>query len=94
MMGRVKTLTEAGGGDLLSLLDARMKRIAAETFRELAVAPDVGAVKVKTAARLLDMTEHRVRQMIREGRLRAVNPTPHTVRVPLAEIRRFQEGEQ
>ncbi len=86
---------EAGGDDtILAALDARMKRIAVETFRAMAPVSDVGAVKVKTAARLLDMTEHRIRQLIREGRLRAINPTPNTLRIPLAEIRRFEEGEQ
>jgi hypothetical protein len=71
-----------------------MKRIAAETFRELAGASDVGAVKVSTAARLLDMNQYRVRQLIKEGRLKAINPTPHTVRIPLSEIRLFQEGQK
>lgn len=86
---------EAGGDDsILAALDSRMGKIAAETFRELAPAHDVGAVKVATAAKLLDMSEFRVRQLVKEGRLQAVNPTPHTIRIPVSEIRRFEEGKQ
>lgn len=53
----------------------------------------VGAVKVKTAAKLLDMTEWRVRRLINEGRLGVVHPTPKTIRIPLSSISRFLEGE-
>lgn len=82
------------GGDVLAPLDERMRRIARETFRSMSETGDVGCVKVKTAAKLLDMSEYRVRQLIREGRLKVVRPTPKTVRIPLAEIRRFMEGER
>jgi excisionase family DNA binding protein len=53
----------------------------------------VGAVKVKTACELLDMNESRVRQLIRDGRLKVIRPTPQTIRIPLSEIRRFTEEE-
>ena len=95
-MGKVKALTveEEGGGDILILLDERVRRIAEEVVRRHATSGDVGAVKVKTAARLLDMSEYRVRQLIRERKLKAIYPTPNTLRISLSEIRSFQEGEQ
>lgn len=80
------------GGDILTLLDERVRRIAEEVVRRHATGGDVGAVKVKTAARLLDMSEYRVRQLIREGKLKAIYPTPNTIRIALSEIRNFQEG--
>lgn len=51
-MGGPKTSTVEGGGDdaVLALLDARMRRIAEETFRQMALANDVGAVRSKTSA--------------------------------------------
>lgn len=82
------------GDDILNALDARMKRIAEETFRQMSVPSDVGAVKVKTAAQKLDLSEFRVRQLIREGKLNAVRPTPNRVLVPLSEIRRYLEGQK
>jgi hypothetical protein len=98
---RVKTRTtsvpavEGGGDDLiLAALDARMRKIAAETFCAMAPPADVGAVKVRTAARMLDMSEFRVRELVRGGKLKAVRPTPNTLRVPLAEIRRYLEEEK
>jgi hypothetical protein len=80
--------------DILSLFDERMRRVAEEVFHTLAVKNNVGCVKVATATELLDMSEFRVRQLIREGKLKVVHPTPNTIRIPLAEIRRFVEGEQ
>jgi hypothetical protein len=68
-----------------------VRQIAAEVVRAQ-VAQEVGAVKVATAAKLLDMTEWRVRQLIRDGRLEVVHPTPHTVRIPLSSIRLFLVG--
>lgn len=79
------------GPDVLAAFDDRARRIAEEVSRARA---DAGCVKVKTACELLDMNESRVRQLIREGRLRVINPTPRTIRIPLSEIRRFAEGEQ
>jgi len=79
------------GGVLLSVLDERMRRIAEETYKALSGAGDVGAVKVKTAAGMLDMCESRVRTLISEGKLKIVRPTPNTIRIPLSEIRRFQQ---
>jgi excisionase family DNA binding protein len=76
--------------DVLAALDERARRIAEEVNRSLGSA---GCVKVKTACELLDMNESRVRQLIREGRLRVINPTPNTIRIPLSEIRRFTEEE-
>ena len=92
-MDNVKTSTDEGGESvgILTLLDERVRRIAEETFRTLSGASDVGCVKVKAAMKLLDMSEFRVRQLIREGKLKVVRPTPHTIRIPLSEIRRFQE---
>lgn len=81
------------GDDLLSALDERMRRIARETYGAMSGA-DVGAVKVKTAARLLDMNESRVRALIREGKLKVIRPTPGTIRITRAEIRRYLEGQQ
>jgi hypothetical protein len=69
-----------------------VRQIAAEVVRAQS-AQDVGAVKVANAAKLLDMTEWRVRQLIRDGRLTVVHPTPKTIRIPLASIRQFLEGE-
>ena len=79
------------GDDFISDLDERIRRIARETYSAMS---DVGLVKVKTATGLLDMSEYRVRQLIREGKLKAVRPTPSTIRIALSEIRRFQEGQQ
>jgi crotonobetainyl-CoA:carnitine CoA-transferase CaiB-like acyl-CoA transferase len=79
-------------GGILALLDERVRRIAEEVVRQLAVSSDVGCVKVTTAMELLDMSEYRVRQLIREGKLKVVHPTPHTIRIPLSEIRRYTEG--
>lgn len=87
----VKAREEVAGGDLLTLLDERMRRIAEEVCRAQARTMDVGSVRVKTAARMLDMSEHRVRQLVREGRLEAVRPTPNTLRIPLGSIRSFLE---
>ena len=77
--------------DTLAAFDERVRRIAEEVARSTSAA---GCVKVSTACELLDMNESRVRQLIREGRLRVIHPTPHTVRIPLSEIRRFAEGEK
>lgn len=94
MGGPKASTTEAGGGgDILALLDQRVRQIAEEVFRSLSPTNDVGAVRVKTAAELLDMNESRVRQLIREGKLKVINPTPNTIRIPLSEIRRFTEEE-
>lgn len=91
-----KTLTAEGaeGDGLLSALDERIRRIAEETVRALSGANDVGCVKVKTAAQMLEMSEFRVRQLIREGKLKAIHPTPRTIRIAKSEIRRFQESQQ
>jgi excisionase family DNA binding protein len=78
------------GPDVLDAFDERMRHIA----EQMAAGGDVGAVKVKTAAQLLDMHESRVRQLIREGRLGVIRPTPKTIRIPLSEIRRFAEGKK
>jgi excisionase family DNA binding protein len=77
---------------LLSSLDERIRAVAAETFREMSRAADTGAVKVKTAARMLDMCETRVRELIRDGKLKVIRPTARTVRVPLTEIKRYTEA--
>jgi hypothetical protein len=77
--------------DVLAAFDERARRVAEEVARSLG---DAGCVKVSKAMELLDMSEYRVRQLIREGKLRVVHPTPNTIRIPLAEIRRFLEGEQ
>jgi hypothetical protein len=95
-MSKLNTSTADGGegGDILAALDERMRRVAEETFRAMSSAAVVGCVKVRTAMQLLDMSEFRVRQLIREGKLKVVRPTPHTIRIPLCEIRRFQEDEK
>ncbi|PYS94446.1 MAG: hypothetical protein DMF64_00830 [Acidobacteria bacterium] len=69
-----------------------IRQIAAEVVRAQS-AETIGAVKVKRAAELLEMTEHRVRRLIAEGRLEVVHPTPKTIRIPLASIRQFLESE-
>lgn len=79
------------GREVLEAFDERARRVAEEVTRSLG---DTGCVKVKTACELLDMNESRVRQLIREGKLKVINPTPHTIRIPLSEIRRFAEGGQ
>jgi excisionase family DNA binding protein len=81
------------GDDILNALDARMKQIAEETFRRMSVSSNVGAVKVKNAAVMLDLSEFRVRQLIREGKLKVVRPTPKRILVPQSEIRRYLEEE-
>lgn len=81
------------GGDILEMLDERMRLIAEEVIRSRERGQEPGAVKVKTAARMLELSEWRVRQLIREGKLKVIHPTPNTVRIPLSEIRRFTEGE-
>jgi len=75
---------------MLDALEGRMRQIAAEVVREQSQ-QSVGGVKVKTAAGMLDMTEWRVRQLIKEGKLPVVHPTPNTIRIPLASLRRFLE---
>ncbi len=77
---------------LAAALEGRMRRIAEEVVREQATTA-TGGVKVKTAAGMLDMTEWRVRQLIREGRLEVVHPTPNTLRIPVDSIRRFLHEE-
>jgi hypothetical protein len=95
MMKRAnQQLAESDEGALLAALDARMKLIARETFKEMSAQAEAGAVKVKTAAGMLDMSEFRVRQLIKDGTLKAIRPTPNTIRIPLSEIRRFEEGRQ
>jgi hypothetical protein len=79
--------------NVLAAFDERARRIAEEVARSREAAA-VGAVKVKTAAELLDMNESRVRTLIREGKLKVINPTPCTIRISLSEIRRFAEGEK
>lgn len=69
-----------------------VREIAAEVVRAQA-AEQAGAVRVKRAAELLDLSEWRVRRLISEGRLEAVHPTPKTIRIPLAAIRSFLERE-
>jgi hypothetical protein len=77
----------------LKLRDEQFVReIAAEDVRAQS-AEVVGAVKVKRAAELLDMTEWRVRKLIAAGRLEVVHPMPNTIRIPLSTIRQFLEGE-
>ena len=78
------------GPEVLEAFDERARRVAEQVASSRG---DVGAVKVKTACALLDMSESRVRQLVREGRLKVVRPTPHTIRIPLSEIRRFTEDE-
>lgn len=56
------------GPEVLAAFDERARRIAEEVARSR----DVGAVKVKTACELFDMNESRVRQLIREGRLKGL----------------------
>lgn len=76
---------------LLASLDARIRAVAVETFRELSRAGDAGCVKVKTAARLLDMNESSVRQLIRDGELKVIRPKPNRILIPKSEIQRFVE---
>ncbi len=98
-MTEAKPQTEPPGAQLsetmatlLAALEGRMRRIAEEVVREQATEA-TGGVKVKTAAGMLDMTEWRVRQLIRERRLEVVHPTPNTLRIPLDSIRRFLHEE-
>lgn len=86
--------TRQADDPVLSALDERVRRICLETYQELSRAGDAGCVKVKTAAALLDMNESRVRQLVRDGELKVIRPTPRTVRIPLSEIRRYSEGEK
>lgn len=74
--------------DVLDALDERARRVAEEVVKSRDAA---GCVKVTTACELLDMNEYRVRQLIREGKLKVIHPTPQTIRIPLSEIRRFTE---
>jgi len=39
------------------------------------------------------MSEFRVRQLVREGKLKVIHPTPNTIRISLSEIRRYTEEE-
>ena len=77
-------------GALLATLEGRMREIAEDVVRKESHHA-VGAVKVKRAAELLDMNEWRVRQLIRDGKLQVIHPTPKTIRVPLSSISRFLE---
>lgn len=86
-------LEKVFGPDVLAAFDERLRHIAEQVAAERDER-GLGAVKVKTAAQLLDMHESRVRQLIREGRLTVIHPTPNTIRIPLSEIRRFAEGEK
>jgi Helix-turn-helix domain len=88
---RTSTVEESEPGSILTLLDERIRRVAEEVFHSMSSANDVRCVKVKAATEILDMSEFRVRQLIKEGKLKVVRPTPHTIRIPLSEIRRFQE---
>lgn len=90
MGGKSATAEPGGEGDsLLAILNQRMRRVAEETFRQLSATNEAGAVKVKTAAAMLDMCETRVRTLIAEGKLKVIRPTPNTLRVTRAEIRRY-----
>jgi len=75
---------------LLAALEGRMREVAEEVIKSR---EGVGCVKVVTACGMLDMNESRVRQLIREGKLKVIHPTPKTIRIPLSEIRRFTEDE-
>jgi excisionase family DNA binding protein len=86
---RASTTQPTPDASLLSALDERIRTVARETYQELSRAGDAGCVKVKTAARMLDMCETRVRELIRAGELKVVRPTARTVRVPLTEIKRY-----
>jgi hypothetical protein len=77
---------------LLQDPESFVRQIAVEVVRAQS-AETIGAVKVKRAAELLDMTEWRVRKLIAAGRLEVVHPTPNTIRIPLSSIRQFLEGE-
>lgn len=105
MMSKPHTSTVGAeeGGDLLSALDERMRKIAAETFRELVPAHDVGAVAdddkgitAREAARLIGVSEWRVYEMVRRGALPACRPSPQRLRLRLGTVREFirQGGEQ
>jgi hypothetical protein len=74
--------------DVLAALDERARQIAEQVLKAREV---TGCVKVSTACTMLDMNEYRVRQLIREGKLKVIHPTPNTIRIPLSEIRRFTE---
>jgi excisionase family DNA binding protein len=91
---RASTTQPPADAGLLSAFDERVKRICAEMYREMSSTGDAGCVKVKTAARLLDMNESSVRQLIRDGELKVIRPTPNSIRIPLSEIRRYSEGEK
>ena len=84
-----KLLEEIFSTDVLAALDERARRIA----ERVASRGDAGCVKVETAMKLLDMSEYRVRQLVREGKLKVIPPTPNTIRIPLSEIRRYTEEE-
>jgi hypothetical protein len=77
---------------MLAALDGRMRLIATEVVQAHSTAA-LGAVKVKPAAKMLELTEWRVRRLINKGRIAVVHPTPHTIRIPLNSLRRFLQAE-
>ena len=96
-MGESKAAADrAVEGDILSLLDARMKQIArSEAVAVLeerqvgdAVEHDQG-ITAKEAARLIGVSEWRVYEMIKRKVLPAYRPSPQRLRLRLGAVREF-----
>lgn len=102
-MGEAKASTvEAGGGDILALLDERVKRIARseavavlEERRVADPAEDDQGITPKEVARLIGVSEWRVYEMIKRKVLPAYRPSPQRLRLRLGAVREFiRQSEQ
>ncbi|MBN2642025.1 MAG: helix-turn-helix domain-containing protein [Victivallales bacterium] len=77
--------------DIGGLTDGEYEEVAAV----LRAAPRIDpyevlrTVSIKTAAEILEFSEPKVRNMLRDGELRKIAINSTTVRIPLADIRRY-----
>lgn len=102
-MGEVKTFAAGSGeGDIIALLDERMKRIARseaaavlEARRVADPSEDDQGITAKEAARLIGVSEWRVYEMIKRKVLPAYRPSPQRLRLRLGAVREFiRQSEQ
>ena len=93
MKGEANTSTvEAGGGDgLLSLLDARMRRIAVEVLQQLSAQEEEGWLSYAQIVELTGLSEWTIGEAVRRGELEADYPLPRCPRVRRSKLREWME---
>lgn len=84
-----------GEGDILALLDGRIRRIAEEVFSAMSAAPapsaaeDDRGITAREAARLIGVSEWRVYELIKRGELPAYKISSQRYRIRLGAVREF-----